>query len=155
MLKKLKPRCSLFAFVPACLRFCIGAGCTGKKNFSTATDYSTYSVLNNLSIKEFAHWFSGFCDAESNFFISDLDTRFNFYFNIKLHIDDIKVLQNINKKLGVGKIYIHKNTAVFRVSKYEELQKIFDILEIKPLNTTSKKNVFCPPACCIFKLPCV
>lgn len=57
-----------------------------------------------------------------------------------MHIDDIKVLQTITKKLEIGKIYIHKNTAMFRVSKYEELQKIFAILEIKPLNTTKYLN---------------
>ena len=67
--------------------------------------------------------------------------RFSFYFNIKLHLDDIKVLHYI-KKLEVGKIYTHKNTATFRISKYEELQKLFNILEIKPLNTTKYLNHF-------------
>lgn len=50
------------------------------------------------------------------------------------------MLQNINKKLGIGKIYIHKNTALFRITKYEELQELFNILEIKPLNTTKYLN---------------
>jgi LAGLIDADG endonuclease len=82
-----------------------------------------------------------FCDAESNFIILDLGHRFSFYFNIKLHLYDIKVLHYI-KKLEVGKIYTHKNTATFRISKYEELQKLFNILEIKPLNTTKYLNYF-------------
>jgi hypothetical protein len=97
--------------------------------------------------------------------------RFSFYFNIKLQLDDIKVLHYIKQqKLEVGKIYTHKNTATFRNSwpgcwwvgglvgrvglgglkptpptqpthqptnllpgLYEELQKLFNILEIKPL----------------------
>jgi hypothetical protein len=111
-----------------------------KRNYTTIISTTTYSILNNISFEEFAHWFSGFCDAESNFSILDLKNRFSFYFNIKLHIDDIKVLQNISQKLKVGKIYIHKNTATFRISKYEELQKLFNILDIKPLNTTKYLN---------------
>ena len=42
------------------------------------------------------------------FKILDLGHRFSFYFNIKLHLDDIKVLHNIKQKLEVGKIYTHK-----------------------------------------------
>ena len=34
----------------------------------------------------------------------------------------------------------NKNTVTFRVNKYEELQKIFAILEVKPLNTTKYLN---------------
>ena len=78
------------------------------------------------------------------FKILDLGHRFSFYFNIKLHLDDIKVLHNIKQKLEVGKIYTHKNTATFSISKYEELQKLFNIVEIKPLNlnTTKYLNYF-------------
>ena len=83
-----------------------------------------------------------FLDAESNFIILDLGHRFSFYFYIKLHLDDIKVLHYIKQKLEVGKIYTHKNTATFRISKYEELQKLFNILEIKPLNTKKYLNYF-------------
>ena len=74
--------------------------------------------IKNLSQEEFANWLSGFCDAGSNFFISDLQNRFSFFFNIKLHIDDIKVLQIILEKIEAGKIYKHKNTATFRLSKF-------------------------------------
>ena len=42
--------------------------------------------------------------------------------------------------MEIGKIYTHKNTATFRISKYEELQKLFNILEIKPLNTKKYLN---------------
>jgi len=50
-------------------------------------------------LKNFALWFSGFCDAESNFIILDLDLghRFSFYLNVKLHLDDIKVHHYIKK----------------------------------------------------------
>lgn len=56
-----------------------------KRNYST--NNTTYSSLINLSFEEFSHWFSGFCDAESYFFISDLGNSFSFYFGINLHID--------------------------------------------------------------------
>ena len=52
------------------------------------------------------------------------------------------MLHYIKQKLEVGKIYTHKNTVTFRISKYEELQKLFNILEIKPLNTTKYLNYF-------------
>ena len=67
-----------------------------KRNYST--NNTTYSKLNNISFEEFAHWFSGFFDADSNFNILDLGHRFSFYFNIKLHLDDIKVLHYIKQK---------------------------------------------------------
>jgi hypothetical protein len=111
-----------------------------------STNNTTYSILNDISasgafgLEEFAHWFSGFCDAESNFYISDLGNSFSFYFNIKLHLDNIKLLQCIKHKLEIGKIYTYKKTCTFRISKYEELQKLFNILEIKPLNTTKYLN---------------
>ena len=59
--------------------------------------------------------FKDFFDAESNFINLYLGHRFSFYFNIKLHLDNIKVHHYI--KLEVGKIYTHKNT--FRISKYK------------------------------------
>ncbi len=90
--------------------------------------------------EEFAHWFSGFCDAESYFYIGDNKTSFSFVFGIRLHIDDIKVLQHISNKLKIGKIYKEKNIAIFRVNNFEELQIIFNILEIKSLNTTKYLN---------------
>jgi hypothetical protein len=67
-----------------------------KRNYST--NNTTYSKLNNISFEEFAYWFSGFCDAESNFIILDLGHRFSLYLNIKLHLDDIKVLHYIKKQ---------------------------------------------------------
>ena len=48
---------------------------------------------NKLSINdEFLHWFSGFTDAEGNFFIIIDRNYVKLRFKISLHIDDIKVL---------------------------------------------------------------
>jgi hypothetical protein len=104
---------------------------------------------NLLTIEDFAHWFSGFCDAESTFYIADLENKFTFFFRIKLHLDDIKVLHYINKKLEAGTIYTYKNTATLTISKFEELQKLFNILEIKPLNTTKYLNYLAFKECCL------
>lgn len=109
-----------------------------KRNYST--NNNSYPLLNNLSFEEFAHWFSGFCDAESYFYISDLGNSFSFCFGINLHIDDIKVLQYLSQRLGIGNITTNKKVASFKITKYEELQKLMDILEIKPLNTTKYLN---------------
>lgn len=74
------------------------------------------------------------------FFISDLGNSFSFYFGINLHIDDIKLLQYISQRLGIGKITIDKKVCTLRIGKYEDLRKLFNILEIKPLNTTKYLN---------------
>jgi len=52
----------------------------------------------------------------------------------------LKYFNNIRQKLEVGKIYIHKNTVTLRISKYKELQKLLNIFDIKPLNTTKYLN---------------
>lgn len=110
------------------------------QNRNYSTNNTTYSSLINLSFEEFSHWFSGFCDAESYFFISDLGNSFSFYFGINLHIDDIKVLQYISQRLGIGKITTDKKVCTLKIGKYEDLQKLLNILEIKPLNTTKYLN---------------
>lgn len=48
---------------------------------------------------------------------------FRFYFQIKLHIDDSKVLDYIKNTLGIGKVYIYKNEATFVVVNKEEIKK--------------------------------
>jgi hypothetical protein len=85
-----------------------------ERNYST--NNTTYSILNNISdwpnkdntpqrpslrnrelgLEEFAHWFSGFCDAESNFYILDLGNSFSFYFNIKLPATREMILKYFN-----------------------------------------------------------
>lgn len=90
--------------------------------------------------EEFIHWFSGFCDAESYFYISEAGYNFRFIFGINLHIDDLKVLLYIKEKLGIGKIYTSNKIVTLRITKYKELQIILNILEIRPLNTSKYLN---------------
>ena len=91
-----------------------------KRNYSTNSTF--YSSLIHFSFEEFAHWFSGFCDAESFFFISDSGNNFSFYFGINLHIDDIKVLQYISHRLGVGKISTNKQVATLKSPSGESMK---------------------------------
>ena len=69
---------------------------------------------------------------------------FSFIFSIKLHIDDLKVLQLINKKFKIGKIYVYTSdsSAILKINKIVDLQKLFYILDIKPLNTTKYLDYF-------------
>jgi len=121
------------------------------KTFAQNRYYSTTPFLNpsqgsgsipksSLTDEEFAHWFSGFCDAEGCFYISNTGNNFTFVFKIKLHIDDIEVLQYIQQRLGIGRITVYKNEVIFTISRSEDLPTIFKILEIKPLNTTKYLN---------------
>lgn len=52
----------------------------------------------------------------------------------------IKVLQYISQRLGIGKITTDKKVCTLKIGKYEDLQKLLNILEIKPLNTTKYLN---------------
>lgn len=56
----------------------------------------------------FLEWFRGFTDAEGCFTIGAVGNShyFQFSFTIGLHIDDIEVLEYIQKTLGMGNIHI-------------------------------------------------
>ena len=117
--------------------------CESFKNFNQKRFYSINniaSISNNLSFEEFCHWFSGFFDAESCFYISKNKNGFTFNFKISLHIDDLKVIEYIHQKLGIGNIYTYEKIAIFKISKKEDLYKLFKIFKIKPLNTTKYLN---------------
>lgn len=79
------------------------------------------SRLTNVST-EFLQWFVGFADGESCFQINSNKKGINFYFRfrIELHIDDIAVLEFIQKTLNVGAASAAKKTAIFSVNKLED-----------------------------------
>jgi hypothetical protein len=104
---------------------------------------SSKSTTNsNLTHEQFAHWFSGFTDAEGCFYIVDVGPgkSFRFVFKIKLHIDDIKALQYIQLRLRLGKVNTTKNEAILTITKTAEIIELLKILEIKHLNTTKYLN---------------
>lgn len=64
----------------------------------------------------------------------------DFFFQIKLHIDDLSVLEFIQKYLGIGGVYTSNNEATFVVSKRLEVKIIIDIFSNSSLNTTKHLN---------------
>ena len=61
----------------------------------------------NVSIDNFLNWLAGFTDAEGMFYIklTESDKNAVFSFRISLHVDDVSVLEFIQKTLGFGKVY--------------------------------------------------
>jgi len=88
---------------------------------------------------EFMSWLSGFTDAEGSFSIvpnKDKQT-IKFQFRIRLHKDDHSVLDNIAKTLGIGSVFMDKNSVVFQVSSNDEIKSvIIPIFKAFPLRTT-------------------
>lgn len=104
-------------------------------------EFSTKSTLINN--EEFFKWFSGFSDAEASFSIipklksGNIISSFSFMFSIRLHIDDINVLNFIHKLLGIGNVRISgSKECVFSVTDKEGIKKIINIFDKFNLNTT-------------------
>lgn len=95
----------------------------------------------NNDIKNFYEWFSGLADAESSFIISHRKPfSFVFSFEICLHIDDQDMLYFIQKKIGLGKVYISGNTTKLIIVKQEEIAKLLEIFLDYPLQSTKYLN---------------
>ena len=60
---------------------------------------------------------------------------YSFKFQIHLHVDDLEVLNYIQKTLGMGKVYINGTAAMFSVRKQQDVVKIIEIFSKYPLNT--------------------
>jgi len=95
----------------------------------------------NYTEDTFYDWFRGFCDAEGNFIIRVRKIKnklsgFEFIFRISLHIDDLKVLDYIKKKLKSGKIRRDRNTYVLIFSSLNDIETIIiPLFEKYPLMT--------------------
>jgi len=74
--------------------------------------YSTTSFNNflkhpsNLNQLSFIEWFRGFTDAEGCFLIAKVGNRFAFRFTIKLHKDDLNLLNFIKNFLKIGNVLV-------------------------------------------------
>lgn len=96
-----------------------------------------------MKYNNFLHWFTGFSDGESNFFIHTTTLKtgqkvIRFIFSIHLHIDDSKVLYYIQEQLGLGTVYINEKTSTckFLILKNDEISKLINIFTLYNLNTT-------------------
>lgn len=53
-----------------------------------------------------------------------------------MHIDDLDALNFIKSKLGIGNIYLHKDSHIFVVTKKEDIKKLISIFDKYTLNTS-------------------
>ena len=68
---------------------------------------------------------TGFTDAEGSFSIVKIkNNNFKFFFRIRLHKDDINVLQEISKMLNVTSPFLDKNSAVLQITKLTDIINI-------------------------------
>nr|YP_009445507.1 LAGLIDADG endonuclease [Bipolaris cookei]ATV95677.1 LAGLIDADG endonuclease [Bipolaris cookei] len=99
--------------------------------------------LNSAFLDKFYRWFAGFSDAEGSFTISPILNRktnkievFSFKFTIGLHKDDLGVLNIIQSKLRMGKIYSYTDKYIFVVTKMEDIKNLISIFSKYKLNTS-------------------
>lgn len=78
---------------------------------------------------EFFEWLAGFTHAEGTFYVgvSGLNKKVSLRLKIGLHLDDLPVLEFIVSRLGLGKIYIHKNSAELVIYKHDDIRRIIEI----------------------------
>lgn len=98
-------------------------------------------MLKNISIIEKQKWFVGFSDAEGCFNIVPKGKvnikSFTFMFTIRLHIDDLEVLNFIKNLLGIGNVRVSgSKECVFTVADKEGIIKLINIFDKYNLNTT-------------------
>ena len=74
--------------------------------------------------EEFKQWLVGFIDAEGNFQVfygCSASKYIRVIFRIRLHVDDIAILYRIKELLGVGKVFIEKDSALFVITNAGDL----------------------------------
>ena len=96
---------------------------------------------NLVSDTDFYEWLRGFTDAEGCFSIFKQGDYFKFRFQIKLHCDDRPLLEYIQNRLQIGKVYplnlnSHTDHARWVLMSKKDLYKLIKICDINPLNTT-------------------
>lgn len=99
-------------------------------------------VDKDISLKIFYEWLSGITDGEGSFYILRKNDRglFEFRFLICLHIDDIHMLHNIHRILGIGRVHTSGKTARFSVTTLKDIEKILNIFTKYPLNSSKILN---------------
>ena len=115
--------------------------------------YSSSSYNNNDD--NFFEWFCGITDGEGSFGIGSSEKTskrvyFNFTFAISLHVDDVSLLEFIQKRVGVGKVYIFGKKSSFIVKNKKDVKVIMDIFTKYPLKTHKNLNFL---GACALKKP--
>jgi hypothetical protein len=99
----------------------------------------------NITDSEFNQWFTGFTDEEGHFSIAiNKSNIIQFVFTIKLHIDDIGVLEFMKDRLKCGKIYTTDSSAEFYLTKISDISTILiPLFENFPLNGVKYLDYLC------------
>lgn len=90
-----------------------------------------------MNKEQFSSWLAGFIDAEGNFQVFLDRLYLKVMFRIRLHKDEINVLNKIQEFLGVGRVLIDGNSVVFIISNVKDLINVlFPLLDKYNLFTT-------------------
>lgn len=96
-------------------------------------------IINTYNLKNFYEWFSGFTDAEGNFYIV-ISKSCAFRFQINLHKDDIDALHYIQKSLGFGEVRSYNNFSSYTVTKLKDIAQLLEIFSYYPLQGSKWLN---------------
>jgi LAGLIDADG endonuclease. len=105
----------------------------------TALVYGLFnrSEPSPMKREQFSRWLTGFIDGEGNFQVYLDRSYLRVMFRIRLHIDDIVVLQKIRDFLGVGRVVIEGSSCLFIISDVKSLLTfLFPLLNKYQLYTT-------------------
>ena len=110
-----------------------------------------------LASNEFLEWLAGFTDAEGTFSIIPQSNwaYVSLNFAIEVHIDDIDVLHQIAKNLGIGVVDKGRTrpTAKFYVKNFEDIISVLiPIFKEFPLQTTKYLDFTCFMEAALIKL---
>lgn len=86
-------------------------------------------------------WLRGFIDdGEGCSAIKKTQHGYQFEFLIELHIDDLAVLNFLQNKLNIGKVYVYSSSASLRrkVNRQADIKVLIAILSHNPLNTAKR-----------------
>lgn len=98
----------------------------------------SHKVNSEMSSSDLYEWLRGFVDGEGCFAIKKTQHGYQFEFQIELHIDDIAVLNLLQSKLNIGKVYAYPSSASWKVNRQADIKVIIDILSHNPLNTAKR-----------------
>ena len=111
---------------------------------SIKSEFLLQDKTNYISNTDFKQWFVGLVDGEGNFDINRPvlgKYKFAFRVRIKLHIDDLPLLNYIKIRLNCGYMEINKTNASLVFSKHDWLKNIiFPIFDEFPLNSCKYLN---------------
>lgn len=108
---------------------------------STIKNTNNFNNSENLIDSKFIHWFAGILDGNGYFQVRKINGKEKLKtIEIKLHNRDIKILNIIQNKLKLGRVYVYKNKPYVKyiVSRTSQMTQIINmingLIRIKVLN---------------------